>query len=54
MAFAVQAPDEMDDLVKDVTSPGEGVFRTGATALGSDKAPIIVTIDSNLEGASNV
>ncbi|MEJ1920929.1 isoleucine--tRNA ligase [Microbacterium sp. KHB019] len=54
VAFAVQATDEMDDLVKDVTSPGEGVFRTGATALGSDKAPIIVTIDSNLEGASNV
>ncbi|HWK78796.1 MULTISPECIES: isoleucine--tRNA ligase [unclassified Microbacterium] len=54
VAFAVQATDEMDDLVKDVTSPDDGVFRTGATALGSDKAPIIVTIDSNLEGVSNV
>lgn len=54
VAFAVQPTDEMDELVKDVTSPGDGVFRSGATALGSDKAPVIVTIDSNLEGATNV
>jgi isoleucyl-tRNA synthetase len=47
VGFAVHATDEMDSLVKDVTSPGDGVFRTGASALGAHKAPIIVTIDSN-------
>ncbi|MFJ4996680.1 isoleucine--tRNA ligase [Microbacterium sp. NPDC088619] len=45
VAFAVQATDEMSTLVQDVTSPGDGVFRSGATALGADKRPIIVTID---------
>ncbi|GAB3633648.1 isoleucine--tRNA ligase [Microbacterium shaanxiense] len=52
IAFAVQPTDDMDELVKDVTNPGDGVFRTGATALGSDKSAIIVTIDSHIEGAS--
>ncbi|MDQ0641864.1 isoleucine--tRNA ligase [Microbacterium murale] len=52
IAFAVQATDDMDELVSTVTSPGDGVFRSGATALGSDKSAIIVTIDSNIEGAS--
>ncbi|WP_372969423.1 isoleucine--tRNA ligase [Microbacterium sp.] len=46
VAFAVQATDEMDALVQEVSSPGDGVFRTGATALGADKRPIIVTIDT--------
>lgn len=54
VAFAVQATDEMDELVKDVTGPGDGVHRSGATALGSAKAPIIVTIDTNIEGAAHV
>ena len=52
MAFAVQATDEMNALVQDVTSPGGGVFRSGATALGADKRPIIVTIDTNIEEPS--
>lgn len=52
IAFAVQATDDIDELVTTVTSPGDGVFRTGATALGSDKSAMIVTIDSNIEGAS--
>lgn len=52
IAFAVQATDDIDELVTTVASPGDGVFRTGATALGSDKAAMIVTIDSNIEGAS--
>ncbi|MDR6141883.1 isoleucyl-tRNA synthetase [Microbacterium foliorum] len=52
VAFAVQATDEMNALVKDVTSPGGGVFRSGATALGADKRPIIVTIDTNIEEPS--
>lgn len=45
IAFAVEATDEMDALVQQVASPGDGVFRSGATALGADKRPIIVTID---------
>ncbi|CAN7375167.1 isoleucine--tRNA ligase [Microbacterium foliorum] len=52
VAFAVQATDEMNALVQDVTSPGGGVFRSGATALGADKRPIIVTIDTNIEESS--
>ncbi|MFD5215120.1 isoleucine--tRNA ligase [Microbacterium sp. NPDC058345] len=54
VAFAVQPTEEMDELVTSVVSPGDGVFRTGATAIGSDKAPIIVTIDANIEGAADV
>ncbi|HCS60336.1 MAG TPA: isoleucine--tRNA ligase [Microbacterium sp.] len=54
IGFAVQATEGMDDLVKNITSPGDGVFCSGSTALGSDKAPIVVTIDSNVEGAHNV
>ena len=46
VAFAVQPTDEMDSLVDDVTNPGDGVFRSGARALGATKAPIIVTIDA--------
>ena len=54
VAFAVQATDDMDELVGDTTSPGDGVHRSGATALGSAKDPIIVTIDTNIEGAAHV
>ncbi|MEW1962013.1 isoleucine--tRNA ligase [Microbacterium sp. NPDC077644] len=54
VAIAIQATDDMAGLVSGVTSPGDGVFRSGSTALGSDKAPIVVTIDTNLEGAANV
>lgn len=49
VAFAVQATDDMSTLVQDVTSPGDGVFRSGATALGADKRPIIVTIDVTIK-----
>ena len=49
VAFAVQATDELDRLVDDVTSPGDGVHRSGARALGAGKAPLLVTIDTNLE-----
>nr|WP_314842530.1 isoleucine--tRNA ligase [uncultured Microbacterium sp.] len=50
VGFAVHATDDLHTLVQDVTSPGDGVFRSGATALGVDKRPIIVTIDRNIEG----
>ncbi|WP_435745508.1 isoleucine--tRNA ligase [Microbacterium sp. PMB16] len=56
VAFAVQATDDIDALVDGVTSPGDGVFRSGARALGSGKAPIIVTIDATAvvrEGAAS-
>ncbi|WDH77674.1 isoleucine--tRNA ligase [Microbacterium esteraromaticum] len=45
VGFAVQASEDIDQLVDDVESPGEGVFRSGARALGSAKSPIVVTID---------
>nr|WP_201470057.1 isoleucine--tRNA ligase [Microbacterium hydrocarbonoxydans] len=46
IAFAAQATDGLDAVVDDVQSPGDGVFRSGARALGSSKGPIIVTIDA--------
>jgi len=52
VGFAVQATDDIDTLVDDVTSPGDGVFKSGAKALGSDKAAIIVTIDVTGTGAA--
>ena len=52
VGFAVHATDEISALVQEVTSPGDGVFRSGATALGADKRPIIVTIDTNIEEPS--
>ena len=52
VGFAVHATDEMATLVQEVTSPGDGVFRSGATALGADKRPIVVTIDSNVTEVS--
>ncbi|MCA1306563.1 isoleucine--tRNA ligase [Microbacterium esteraromaticum] len=45
VGFAVQATENIDQLVDDVESPGEGAFRSGARALGSAKSPIVVTID---------
>ncbi|MGO2933097.1 isoleucine--tRNA ligase [Microbacterium sp.] len=53
-ALAVQATEGMDELVQSVTSPGDGVHRSGATALGSSKEPIVVTIDTNIGGSTNV
>ena len=49
VAFAVQPTDDLDRLVDEVTSPGDGVHRSGAKALGAGKAPLLVTIDTNLE-----
>ncbi|MBV0894771.1 isoleucine--tRNA ligase [Microbacterium sp. NC79] len=50
VGFAVQPTENIGELVKTVTSPGDGVFRSGTMALGSDKAAIVVTIDKNLQG----
>lgn len=46
VGFAVQVTENTDALVDEVTSPGEGVFRSGARALGVGKAALIVTIDT--------
>ncbi|KDA06264.1 isoleucine--tRNA ligase [Microbacterium sp. CH12i] len=48
IAFAVQETEEMERIVDEVKSPGNGVHISGARALGSGKAPIIVTIDANI------
>jgi isoleucyl-tRNA synthetase len=52
VAFAVQATEGVAQLVDEVSSPGGGVHRSGASALGAGKAPLIVTIDTNLEQVS--
>jgi isoleucyl-tRNA synthetase len=52
VGLAVHATDEMATLENEVTSPGDGVFRSGATALGADKRPIVVTIDANVTEVS--
>ncbi|WP_312672212.1 isoleucine--tRNA ligase [Microbacterium sp.] len=49
VAIAVQPTDDLDRLVDEVASPGDGVHRSGAKALGAGKAPLLVTIDTNLE-----
>lgn len=49
VAIAVQPTDDLDRLVDEVTSPGDGVHRSGAKALGAGKAPLLVTIDTNRE-----
>ena len=54
IALAVHATGGMDELVQSVTSPGDGVHLSGATAIGSSKEPIVVTIDTNIGGATNV
>ena len=42
----VQEAIGIDVIVDDIPSPGNGVFVTGAKALGVDKAPFIITIDA--------
>ncbi|MFJ4045473.1 isoleucine--tRNA ligase [Microbacterium sp. NPDC089987] len=51
IGFAVQAAEEIEELAESVSSPGDGVYRTSARALGAEKAAIIVTIDSNISEA---
>ncbi|MFD5225750.1 isoleucine--tRNA ligase [Microbacterium sp. NPDC058342] len=46
VGFSVQPTERMAELAASVTSPGDGVFRTAAEALGARKAPVIVTIDA--------
>ncbi|MDT0157445.1 isoleucine--tRNA ligase [Microbacterium sp. ARD32] len=48
IGFAVQPTEEIEDLLAAVTSPDDGVFRSGAKALGPGKQAIVVTIDANV------
>ena len=48
VGFEVQPTDEIEQVAESLGSPGGGVFRSSAKALGSQKATIIVTIDSNV------
>lgn len=44
--FAVQEAIGIDAIVDDIVSPGGGVFISAARALGSDKDPIVITIEA--------
>lgn len=44
--FAVRAMEAMDAAMDNLYSPGDGVHVTAARALGTEKAPIVMTIDS--------
>ncbi|MEJ1086868.1 isoleucine--tRNA ligase [Microbacterium sp. Mu-80] len=46
VGFAVQSTENIDAVVDEVRSPGDGVFVSGAHALGASKAAVIVTIDA--------
>ncbi|MGW9626694.1 isoleucine--tRNA ligase [Microbacterium sp. NPDC055521] len=48
VGFAVQPTDDIETLAESIGSPGDGVFRTSAKALGAEKAAVIVTIDANV------
>src|SRR5690606_31149897 len=47
--FAVQPTEGIEDLLAEVTSPGDGVFRSGAKALGANKEAVIITIDTAVQ-----
>jgi len=49
IGFSVQPTEEIEDLLADVTSPGDGVFRSGAKALGPNKDAVIITIDATAQ-----
>ncbi|MDQ0612561.1 isoleucyl-tRNA synthetase [Microbacterium sp. W4I4] len=49
IGFAVQPTEGIEDLLADVTSPGDGVFRSGAKALGANKDAVIITIDTTAQ-----
>ena len=46
VGIAVQEAIGIDAIVDDLQSPGGGVFVTGARAIGVDKAPLVITIDT--------
>ena len=50
VGFAVQATDNIDEVVATVTNPGDGVFRSASNALGAEKAAMVVTIEKNTQG----
>lgn len=48
IALSVEATEGVAALAESITSPGNGVHRQAAQALGVHKEPIIITIDSTL------
>lgn len=52
VGFAVQPTEGIEDLLADITSPGDGVFRSGAKALGANKDAVIITIDATAQEAT--
>ena len=44
--FAVQEAVGIDAIVDDIVSPGNGVHISAARAIGTEKAPIVITIDA--------
>ncbi|MGB3375231.1 MAG: isoleucine--tRNA ligase [Microbacterium sp.] len=49
VGFAVEATEGIEELLADVASPGDGVFRSGAKALGANKEAVIITIDATAQ-----
>ena len=45
VGFAVAQSDDLEATIDSLESPGNGVFISGARALGAQKAPLAVTID---------
>ncbi|MGO3146879.1 MAG: isoleucine--tRNA ligase [Leucobacter sp.] len=46
IGFAVQATPDIDEVMQDLHQPGNGVFVSASTALGAEKAPLVITIDT--------
>jgi len=47
VAISVQLTEGLDAVIDSLQHPGDGVFISGARALGVEKAPMVVTIDVN-------
>ncbi len=46
VGFAVQPTAQIENVVKDLRNPGDGVFVSAAQALGVEKHPLVITIDA--------
>ncbi|HQX35075.1 MAG TPA: isoleucine--tRNA ligase [Microbacteriaceae bacterium] len=54
IAIAVQLTEGIDAVIDGIESPGDGVFISGARALGVEKAPMVVTIDATQAHSTEV
>ena len=46
IGFAVQATPDIEEIARHLHQPGDGVFVSASTALGAEKAPLVITIDT--------